>query len=328
MSFSNFTFDDIDIAKLAGTDSAAEISEHDNAVLALLKRLLQSHVNDKLSLLVALQKQLERDFLFWNALFSPELLGKQLDQLPVKECFQQINKIMQSCKHQLRYSSFRRRKVLTVGSVISSQEFSRFFEKSCLRNANILAQLCEALPCVIGYTPRLSITAVNCFDERIVLDADDLPYFNSLLRGVDVAKMDLPHLVTLEVGLPTWTFPQVVLLKTQARLDMSAPISEINLQEQLEQTNKINESAPLAELKTLFSQTKKNAQQKINQSKQQLSLLTKAMLNDDQFNVQEQEQIAALQSTVRQQVGQLQKHADDLTRFCLQFETDLQSLLA
>lgn len=328
MSFSSFSFDDADIAELAQTHSVPEISEHDKAVLALLKRLLQSHSNEKLHRLAALQQQLERDFLFWIALFYPEQSDDQLNQQSVKACFEQINKIMQSCKHQLRHSCFGQRKVLTVSGIISDQVINHFFEKSFLNNSSILAQLCEALPCVIGHNTQLSITAVNRFDERIELNTDDLPHMDFLLNGINEVKMDLSNLITLELGLPTWTFPNVVLHKIDVILPSSQPISKSLLLKQLDQTNQSTILTPLAELKILFSQTQHNAQQKIKHTKQQLSLLTKAMLNDDQFNAQEQNQIIALQSKARHHVSQLQIQSDDLTHFCHQCEIDFITLLA
>lgn len=328
MSFSSFSFDDVDIAELARASNPPEMSEHDKAVLGLLKRLLQSHTNKKLNHLAKLQQQLERELLFWIAMFNPEHSGKQNNQSSVQESFQQINKIMESCKQQLRHLTFGQRKVFIVGTEVSVQELNPFFDKALPKHADIVVRLCEALPCVIGHTPQLSITAVNRFDERIILTADDLPNLDSILQGMGEVKIDLPNLITLELGLPTWKFSHVVLHKRLGILASSTPANERPLLKRLELVNIDNPLTPISELKKLLSQTQKNAQEKINHTKQQLSLLTKAMLNDDQFNSQQKGQIGVLQNTVRQEVGQLQKQGDDLTRFSNQFASDLQSLLA
>ena len=60
--------------------------------------------------------------------------------------------------------------------------------------------------------------------------------------------------------------------------------------------------------------------------KQQLSLLTQTLLEEDKFSAAEQKMIAELQANTRKETSQLQQHIKQFEQFTQNIENNLQAL--
>jgi len=187
-----------------------------------------------------------------------------------------------------------------------------------------LLQLCTKIPYIIGYRDQFSLVAVNNFHTRISLEIDDLTSLEKMLIGKKNIKVDLASLITLEIGLPTWIWKNTVLLQQNTNLPSNLSYSHLN--QQLQQTDtQIALQHPNDQLKQLFKRTQSNGQKHLDELKQQLSLLTQTLLDDEKFNASELKMIAELQANSRKEITLLKNKIKQFEKFTQNFENTLNT---
>lgn len=316
------TFDfNFDFAEIDHSSQQKPLNPQEQKVLKLLKSLLQHPDNDQIFLLENLSQQLEQEFLPWLV-----ILG---EQSTIQADYQLILDLIQSYQWKICHPNLAHCTPLTLGTLsqpVLEQLFNALQIHTCLLEWQTLLELCKHVPSVIGFQQHFSLTAINSFHTRIPLQVEDLTYLTKMLIGENNIKVDLANLITLEIGLPTWFWKNAVLL--QQITQSASALSDQQLQKKLQQTD--IQTTPLhpshAALKQLFKRTQSHAQQHLEQMKQQLSLLTQTLLEEDKFSAAEQKMIAELQANTRKETSQLQQHIKQFEQFTQNIENNLQAL--
>lgn len=315
------TFDfNFDFTEIDSTSQQKPLSSQEQTILNVLKSLLQHPDNERIFFLEDFSQQLEREFLPWLA-----MLGKQS---AIQADYQQIQDFIQSYQWNICYPHFTQCRQLGLGTLAQAsleQLFNQLKIHTCLLEWQTLLQLCRQIPCVMGYQPQFSLTAINSFHARIPLQVEDLSCLEQMLIGENHIKVDLASLITLEIGLPTWLWKNVVLLQhiTLLPSDLSYPL----LQKQLQHTDtQAAPQQPIHTLKQLFKRTQSDAQQNLEQMKQQLSLLTQTLLDEDKFSATELKMITELQANTRKNTSLLQQQIKKFEQFSQDIENTLATL--
>lgn len=312
------TFDfNFDFTEIDNSSQQKALSTQEQEILELLKRVLQHPDNESIFFLDNLTQQLEREFLPWLA-----ILG---GQSAIQANYQQIQDAIQSYQWNICHPHFAHNNPLTFSSLtqpVLEQLLNYVQIHTFLSEWKTLLQLCTQIPFIIGYQQEFSLAAVNSFHTRIPLQLEDLSKFEKMLIGENNIKVDLASLITLEIGLPTWLWKNVVLLK-QATSSTSG-LTYQELQKHLQQTNtQTAPQHPTHELKQLFKHIQSHAQQHLEQMKQQLSLLTQTLLDEDKFSAAELKMITELQANTRKNTSLLQQQIKKFEQFTQDIENTL-----
>ncbi len=324
MSF-DFSFD---FSVLEPVDSATKAtSAEEQATLVLLKHFLQNDDQPQIVQWLLLQQQLTEVFLPYVALCDVEHWATYQEFLSTA---------MWGIKQQLLYRQQHPKKHLQLQHALLMGVWQELFQKMKINEqindadidvAQSLAILCESVPCYVGHAEVCSIAAINCFDVRTELHVNDLTHMVAMLNGTDEIKVDLAQLITLDIRSPSWSWPHLILQRESAQTDSSSKLSLKQLEAQIIAQNRQSASDPYTDLLALFLLFKQHLQQKTQHERQLLSSLTHVMLNEDELSAEHQQSAQSLQKNLRQQVTALQSLAEQVDKFCEQFEGDLQKLL-
>lgn len=312
------TFDfNFDFAEIDNSSQQKPLSLQEQKILSVLKSLLQHPDNQHIFFLESLSQQLEQEFLPWLA-----ILG---EQSTIQVDYQQIQDTVQSYQWNICHPHFAQCQQLSLATLaqpVLERLLNTVQIHTYLSEWQALLQLCKHIPCVIGYQQQFSLTAINSFHARIPLKVEDLISLEKMLIGENNIKVDLASLITLEIGLPTWLWKNVVLLQhtTLSPSDLSYPL----LQKQLQHADtQAAPQQPTHTLKQLFKRTQSNAQQNLEQMKQQLSLLTQTLLDEDKFSAAELKMITELQANTRKNTSLLQQQIKKFEQFTQDIENTL-----
>ena len=319
----DFSFDLSVLDQANTTGKAPNVEEQ--ASLSLLKRFLQNSDSPQMAQWQHLQQQLADVFLPYMALFDADNWWSYQGFL---------NASMLEIKQQLLYKDQAPKKRLQLPhslSIVVWQELLQTMKISeHLVGADVdgvqhLATLCASLPCQVGYAEVCSIAALNCFEVRTELQVSDLVHMAAMLSGTDDVKMDLAQLVTLDIRLPSWSWPDIVLQCELADTEDSK-LSLKQLGKQLTAQHLKPANDPATDLLALFALAQQVGQQKIQHTRQLLSSLTHVLLDEDALSQDQLQLTTALQKKMRQDVGDLQNNLQQMILFCEKFEKDLQVL--
>ena len=316
----SMTFDfNFDLTKIDGASQQNALSSQEQAILDVIKRLLQHPDNDALFEVEKLSQQLEQEFLPWLAMFG--------EQSAIQEDYQQLQHAMQSYQWNICYPNFVQCQQLPIG-ILPQDTLEQLFEsiqiQTYLTEWQTLLQLCKQIPCVIGFQQQFSLAAINSFHTRIALRSEDLNHLEQMIIGQNNTKVDLASLITLEIGLPTWIWKNMVLLQ---QVKDSSDLTYSQLKKQLKLTDtQAAPQQPIQALKQLFQRTQSHAQQNLEQMKQQLSLLTQTLLDEDRFDSNELKMITELQANTRKETSLLQQQIKKYEQFVQSIENTLATL--
>ncbi len=314
------TFDfNFDFSEIENSAQQKPLNSDDQAILGLIKSLLRRSDNENGFFLEELSQQLEREFLPWLANFC--------EKNRIQAEYQQLQNIMRSYQWNMRHPEFSSLNILSIDA-LPQNEIEQLFIKveieTYLSEWQTLLQLCTKIPCVIGYRDQFSLVAVNNFHTRISLQLDDLTNLEKILIGEKNIKVDLASLITLEIGLPTWIWKNTVLFNESNNLKKIFSYSQ--LKQQLQQTDtQIALQHPNDQLKQLFKRTQSHGQKHLDELKQQLSLLTQTLLDDDKFNASELKMITELQANSRKEITLLKNKMKQFEKFTQNFENTLKT---
>lgn len=314
------TFDfNFDFSEIENSTQQKPLNSDEQAILGLIKKLLRRSDNENVFFLEKLSEQLEREFLLWLAMFSRKSV--------IQAEYQQLQNIISSYQWAIRYPDFSKCKALSLDALPQNeieQLLNNLKIDTHLSEWQTLLQLCTKIPYVIGYRKQFSLVAVNNFHTRISLEIDDLTSLEKMLIGKKNIKVDLASLITLEIGLPTWIWKNTVLLQQNTNLPSNLSYSQLN--QQLQQTDtQIALQHPNDQLKQLFKRTQSNGQKHLDELKQQLSLLTQTLLDDEKFNASELKMIAELQANSRKEITLLKNKIKQFEKFTQNFENTLNT---
>ena len=319
----DFSFDLSVLEQASTTGEAHHVEEQ--ASLSLLKRFLQNSNSPQMAHWQHLQQQLVDVFLPYMALFDA-------DNWWSYQSFS--NASMLEIKQQLLYKDQAPKKRLQLPhslsiavwqDILRTMKISEHLVGADVDDVQHLAILCASLPCQVGYAEVCSIAALNCFEVRTELQISDLVHMAAMLSGTDDVKMDLAQLVTLDIGLPSWSWTDVVLQCELADTENSK-LSLKQLEKQLTAQHLKPANDPATDLLALFALAQQIGQQKIQHTRQLLSSLTHVLLDEDVLSPDQLQLTTALQKKMRQDVGDLQNNLQQMVLFCQQFEKDLQVL--
>jgi predicted ATP-dependent Lon-type protease len=112
----------------------------------------------------------------------------------------------------------------------------------------------------------------------------------------------------------------------QQNTNLPSNLSYSQLNQQLQQTDtQIALQHPNDQLKQLFKRTQSNGQKHLDELKQQLSLLTQTLLDDEKFNASELKMIAELQANSRKEITLLKNKIKQFEKFTQNFENTLNT---
>jgi len=315
------TFDfNFDFSEIENSAQQKPLNSDDQAILGLIKSLLRRSDNENVFFLEELSQQLEREFLPWLAMFCEKTM--------IQAEYQQLQNLMMSYQWNIRHPDFSKCNTLSLDA-LPQHEIEQLLNNvkidTDLSEWQTLIQLCTKIPYVIGYRKQFSLVVVNNFHTHIPLQVEDLTSLEKMLIGEKNIKVDLASLITLEIGLPTWIWKNVVLL--QQSTSSPSNLSYSQLEQQLQQADtQIALQHPNDQLKQLFKRTQSHGQEHLDEMKQQLSLLTQTLLDDDKFNASELKMIAELQANSRKETTLLKNKIKQFEQFTQNFESTLNAV--
>lgn len=317
----SFDFD-FDISVLDDEQKPAKNSNEDNAKLKLLKQLLSSihtDFNNKLAKL--------------HALLYDELLVMlgEFDALNIHQHHKLIKQLLFEITTARQTPTFT---AISEDIVSASHKFTTEDLRDLLTHFGVSTHLdidqnkdfynlFSQLVCYVGQSDRWQVNIVNREGCATDINAIDSKVLYSLFNDQKQGASSLHQLFSLQIGVPQWPYKSAVIKLIPVTLsDIASSAKTVSTKQVIKTLSQYSStqsdstsSHPSILMKAMISRLQAQVTQNQNDCRQDISLLTKSLLNDDNLSDAASKALNTIVNTKKQQLTKLQNLSTTLPPF-------------
>ncbi|MGP5133868.1 SEC-C metal-binding domain-containing protein [Psychrobacter cibarius] len=319
MEFDDFDFD---LSVLDDDQTSTKNSSEDTAKLKLLKQLLSSNHTDFDDKLAELQLLLYGELLV--------ILG-EYDAHNIRQHHKLIKRTLFEFVTAMQTPTF---------AVISDDILSAYHEFSANDAKNILTHLgvgkhlgtdqnedfyslFSKLVCYVGQSDSCQVNIVNRNGHATDISSVDSKTLYSLFNDQKQGASSLHQLFTLQIGVPQWPYKSAVIkLIPMALSDIASAAHTVSTKQVIETLSQCSSTQsdstpnhPSILMKATISRLQAQVTQTQNECRQDINLLTKSLLNDDNLSDAASKALNTIVNTKKQQLTKLQNLSTALAPF-------------
>lgn len=319
MEFDDFDFD---LSVLDDDQTSTKNSSEDTAKLKLLKQLLSSNHTDFDDKLAELQS------LLYGELLS--MLG-EYDTHNIHQHHRLIKRMLFELTTALQTPTFA---AISEDILSAYHEFSTNDAKNILTHLEVskhlgtdqnedFYSLFSKLVCYVGQSDSWQVNIVNREGQAINITAIDSEILYLLFNDQRQNASSLHQLFTLQIGVPQWPYKSAVIKFIPVALsDIASAAHTVSTKQVIETLSQCSSTRsnstlnhPSILMKASISRLQAQVTQTENDYRQDISLLTKSLLNDDNLSDAASKALNTKVNTKKQQLTKLQNLSTTLAPF-------------